>query len=221
MQLPEPSSVSRPGAGGLPGSSVNPAPSAPRRRGRGLRSLAAVIAAGGPETGGQASRAERLIRDKHARVSSIDRSEDLEFFAFKGRSGEDRPIAAAHGDIRLWPQAVRESHTDGPRRVRGTPRRQNPDAPEDDVAVDADTQHTWQPAFIGRVRGDGQFEIVWTSRTSVWSVPFPNTRSRSSWETLVEDLHPVRGVRWSPTTDRRRPERPSGDHVSRAGEPSS
>jgi urea transport system substrate-binding protein len=51
--------------------------------------------------------------------------------------------------------------------------------------------------FIGRVRPDRQFDIVWSSRTAVRPVPFPLSRPRSEWVRLVDDLRRSWGGRWS------------------------
>jgi urea transport system substrate-binding protein len=130
---------------------------------------------------------------------SIERPENLAFVrAFKARYGEDRAttdaIVGGYDAVRLWAQAVREAGSAEVRRVRETLRHQSLDAPAGVIAVDPDTQHTWQPVFIGRVRGDRQFEIVWSSRTAVRPVPFPISRSRSSWEHFVQGLHRERGA---------------------------
>lgn len=125
---------------------------------------------------------------------SIDRPENLSFVRrFKARYGEDRATSDAgvggYDSVRLWAQAVREVETTDVRRVRESLRHQSLDAPAGIIAVDPDTQHTWQPAFIGRVRGDRQFEILWTSRTAVRPTPFPLSRSRSTWEAFVDGVH--------------------------------
>jgi urea transport system substrate-binding protein len=133
---------------------------------------------------------------------SIDRPENLAFVrGFKARYGDDRTtsdvIASASNSVRLWAQAVQEAETTDPRQVRNALRRQSLDAPEGIIAVDPETQHTWRPVFIGRVRGDGQFDIVWSSHTAVRPVPFPMSRSRTAWERFVNDLHRSWGGKWS------------------------
>ena len=132
---------------------------------------------------------------------SIDRPENQEFVrAFKARYGNDRVtsdvIASAHDSVRLWARAVREAATSDVDQVRAAMRHQSLDAPEGIIAVDPNTQHTWRPVFIGRIRGDGQFDIVWTSRTSVRPMPFPISRSRSAWEKFVDGLYREWGGRW-------------------------
>lgn len=132
---------------------------------------------------------------------SIDRPENQDFVrAFKARYGNDRVtsdvIASAYDSVRLWAHAVREAATTDVQQVRSSMRHQSLNAPEGIIAVDPNTHHTWRPVFIGRIRGDGQFDIVWSSRTSVRPVPFPISRSRSAWEKFVNDLYRGWGGRW-------------------------
>ena len=136
---------------------------------------------------------------------SIDRAENLAFVRdFKARYGNERTtsdvIAAAYDSVKLWAQAVTEAGTTEVRQVRNALRNQSLNAPEGIIAVDPETQHTWRPVSIGRIRPDGQFDIVWTSRTAVRPVPFPISRSRESWETFVEGLHRQWGGTWSNPT---------------------
>ena len=133
---------------------------------------------------------------------SIDRPENRAFVtAFKSAYGADRTtsdvMVAAYDSVRLWAQAVREAGTADVRQVRSFLRHQSLAAPEGVIAVDPETQHTWRPVFIGRIRADGQFDVVWSSRTAVRPVPFPISRSRSEWEQFVADLHQRWGGRWT------------------------
>jgi urea transport system substrate-binding protein len=122
---------------------------------------------------------------------SIDRPENRAFVtAFKSAYGADRTtsdvMVAAYDSVRLWAQAVREAGTADVRQVRSFLRHQSLAAPEGVIAVDPETQHTWRPVFIGRIRADGQFDVVWSSRTAVRPVPFPISRSRSDWESALQ-----------------------------------
>jgi len=133
---------------------------------------------------------------------SLDRPENLAFVrAFKAAYGADRTtsdvIVAAYNSVRLWAQAVREAGTPDVRQVRGLLRHQSLAAPEGIIAVDPETQHTWRPVFIGRIRADGQFDVVWSSRAAVRPVPFPISRSRSDWERFVTGLYEAWGGRWA------------------------
>ena len=99
--------------------------------------------------------------------------------------------------MKLWANAVEEAGTADVRQVRAAMRHQSMDAPEGIVAIDPDTQHAWRPVSIGRIRPDGQFDIVWSSRTSVRPVPFPITRSPQAWLGFVDGLYTSWGRSWS------------------------
>ena len=133
---------------------------------------------------------------------SIDRPENLKFVtAFKARFGAERSISAvmeaAYNSVKLWAQAVQEGGTADVRQVRYALRHQSMNAPEGIIAIDPETQHSWLPVAIGRIRQDGQFDVVWTSNTAVRPVPFPISRSREAWEKFVEDLHRQWGGKWA------------------------
>jgi len=136
---------------------------------------------------------------------SIDRPENRAFVAaFQEAYGANRTtsdvMVAAYDSVRLWAQAVREAGTAAVGQVRSALRHQSLAAPEGIIAVDPETQHTWRPVFIGRIRAYGQFDIVWSSRTAVRPVPFPLSRSRSEWEELVTGLYQGWGGRWTGPT---------------------
>jgi urea transport system substrate-binding protein len=133
---------------------------------------------------------------------SIDRPENQAFVrAFKARYGSERSTSdvqvAAYNGVKFWAQAVHEAESADVRHVRNAIRRQSRNAPEGIIAVDPDTQHTWRPVFIGRIRADGQFDVVWTSRTAVRPVPFPISRSRPEWQAFVADLQRSWGGQWA------------------------
>ena len=132
---------------------------------------------------------------------SLDRPENGRFVrAFRERYGAGRttsdPLVAAYNGVQLWAQAVREAETTDVAQVRAALRHQSLDAPEGIIAVDPETQHTWRPVFIGRIRPDGQVDVVWSSRTPVRPMPFPISRSRSDWERFVADLARGWGGAW-------------------------
>jgi urea transport system substrate-binding protein len=125
---------------------------------------------------------------------SIDTEENREFVRkFKARYGRDRVtsdvIAAAYDSVRLWAQAVDEAGADDVAAVLKAVRRQSMSAPEGIISIDGPTHHTWRPVYIGRVRGDGQFDIVWSSERSVRPIPYPTSRPQSSWDEFLDGLH--------------------------------
>ena len=67
-------------------------------------------------------------------------------------------------------------------------------APEGVVSIDAETLHTWRPFYLGKIRGDGQFDIVWSLEKPVRPVPYPVLRSQADWDAFVERLYTTWGT---------------------------
>ncbi|MFO0891783.1 MAG: urea ABC transporter substrate-binding protein [Isosphaeraceae bacterium] len=132
---------------------------------------------------------------------SIDRRTNREFVQrFKARHGAERvtsdAIVAAHNSVRLWAQAVEEAGTEQTREVQKVIGDQSLDAPEGIVTIDHETQHTWRPFYLGKIRQDGQFEIVWSLEKPIRPVPYPGSRSRAEWDAFVEGLYTSWGENW-------------------------
>ena len=112
---------------------------------------------------------------------------------FQAKYGDDRviddPMEAGHISVHLWAQAVAEAGTEEVNEVRLAMRDQSFDAPEGLVYVDPENQHLWKTVRIGRVRPDGQFDIVWDSIKPIKPVPYPATRSKAEWDAFLEDLY--------------------------------
>ncbi len=124
---------------------------------------------------------------------------------FQNRYGAERTtsdsIVAAYNSVKLWAQAVEESGTDSTADVRRAISRQSLDAPEGVVSIDAETLHTWRPFYLGKIRGDSQFEVVWSLEKPVRPVPYPVLRSRAEWDAFVERLYTTWGTsEFSPQT---------------------
>jgi urea transport system substrate-binding protein len=131
---------------------------------------------------------------------TLDTPENREFVSrFRARYGPDRvttdAMEAAYFGVHLWAQAVNDAGTDDVSRVREHVERQSLSAPSGIVYVDPQTLHTWKTVRIGRIRGDGQFDIVWSSDKPIRPEPFPILRSRTEWITFLHTLY----VRWGGT----------------------
>jgi urea transport system substrate-binding protein len=125
---------------------------------------------------------------------TIDRDENREFIhKFQAAYGGDRVtsdvMVAAYDSVYLWAQAVLEAGTDTVGEVLKAIRRQSLNAPEGIVSVDDETQHTWRPVYVGRIRSDGQFDVVWRSGNPVRPIPFPRSRTQQEWKSFLDDLN--------------------------------
>ena len=133
---------------------------------------------------------------------SIDTEENAAFIrSFRDKYGPDRvlsdPMEAAFFGVQLWAQAVEQAVSAAASAVLEAIPHQSYAAPEGLVYVDRATRHTWKTVRVGRVRADGQFDVVWSSRWPVRPVPYPHSRSRAEWEALVEQFYLGWGKQWA------------------------
>ncbi len=142
---------------------------------------------------------------------SLDRPENREFIRrFQTRYPADRAtgaervtsdvIVSAYDSVYLWAQAVLEAETDNAADVLKALQRQSLNAPEGIVSVDDETQHTWRPVYVGRIRDDGQFDVVWSSGKPVRPIPYPASRSKLEWESFLDNLYRTWGSWANPGT---------------------
>jgi len=120
---------------------------------------------------------------------------------FQQKYGADRvtddPMEAAYFGVYLWSQAVEDAGTAETAVVRSKLGRQSFAAPEGIVSIEDDNQHTWKTVRVGKIRRDGQFDIVWTSGRPVRPVPYPVYRSRTEWNEFVKQLNDQWGGQWA------------------------
>lgn len=121
--------------------------------------------------------------------------------AFRSKYGQDRvtddPIEAAYCGVHLWAQAVEEAGSDEVGAIRRCIRRQSMAAPEGTIYIDPDTQHAFRGVNIGRIRKDGQFDLMWSSGQPIRPVPFPIYRSRADWVQFLDGLYKGWDGHWS------------------------
>jgi urea transport system substrate-binding protein len=131
---------------------------------------------------------------------SVDSEENRRFVeGLRRRTGATTasdPMEAAYLGVHLWARAVHEAGATETMAVLQSLADQSFPAPEGVVYVDAFTHHTWKTVRIGRIRSDGQFDIVWDSRRPVRPVPFPAYRTRAEWEAFLAALFHQWGGRW-------------------------
>lgn len=133
---------------------------------------------------------------------SVDSPANRRFVqAFKAKYGQERVVndsmEAGYFGVHLYAQAVAEAGTTQVDEVRRALADQSYEAPGGMVFLDGETLHTWKNVRIGRIRPDGQFDIVWASDKPVRPRPYPAYRSKSDWNALVNDLYQAWGGQWS------------------------
>ena len=133
---------------------------------------------------------------------SIDSAANAKFVrAFKSRYGEDRvtddPMEAAYFGVYLWAQAVQEAGTTDVGEVLKAVKDQSFDAPEGMVYISPKSNHTWKTVRVGRIREDGQFDIVWSSAKPVRPMPYPVYRSPSEWDAFLNQLYEGWAGNWA------------------------
>jgi len=138
---------------------------------------------------------------------SIDSPENNNFLSkFHKKFGPQRlvtdPMEAAYFGIKLWASAVRDAGTTETAEIRRSMRNQRILAPEGDVRIDPGTQHTFKTPRIGRVKGDGQFEIVWKATTPEKPVPYTASRTTEQWRAYLHDLYAGWGNQWEASPKR-------------------
>ncbi|MBF0583453.1 MAG: urea ABC transporter substrate-binding protein [Magnetococcales bacterium] len=133
---------------------------------------------------------------------SIQSPENQSFVQrFRDKYGSNRvindPMEAGYFGVMLWAQAVAEIETDAVNEVNAAIKNQLTRAPEGPVFINARTRHSWKTVRIGRIRPDGQFDIVWNSDRPVRPVPYPKTRTVQEWEQFLLGLYNGWGQQWA------------------------
>ncbi|WP_235909012.1 transporter substrate-binding protein [Roseiconus nitratireducens] len=106
------------------------------------------------------------------------------------------PMQDAYVGVLLWAQAVRETQSIEPKRIRRAMLGQRIAAPEGNVRIDPETQHCFKTPRVGQIRSDGQFEIVWSAPEPIAPEPYPASRSAADWKAFLHDLYIGWGNQW-------------------------
>jgi urea transport system substrate-binding protein len=97
----------------------------------------------------------------------------------------DDPMMHAYLQVKLWAKAVEKAGSTDVDEVLTALEGLQISSPVGKYKVDEKNHHTWKPVYIGKIRADGQFDIVWKTRT--WVRPEP-------WSQLT---YPGRACDWS------------------------
>ena len=131
----------------------------------------------------------------------LETSENKEFVKrFKEKYGRHRviddPMEAGYFGVYLWVQAVKEAGTDDVGEVRMHIGDQSYAAPGGIVSVNLENNHVWKTVRIGKIKRDGQFNILWSSEKPIRPVVYPAYRSKSQWDKFIQDLYDGWGGKW-------------------------
>ncbi|MCZ6875812.1 MAG: urea ABC transporter substrate-binding protein, partial [bacterium] len=97
----------------------------------------------------------------------------------------DDPMMHAYMQVKLWAKAVEKAGSTDVDKVLKALEGLSLNSPVGKYKVDEKNHHTWKPVYIGKIRADGQFDIVWKSKS--WVRPQP-------WSELT---YPGRACDWS------------------------
>ncbi len=93
------------------------------------------------------------------------------------------PMEATYIGIKMWSQAVEQAGTTDVNAVRQAVGGQVVHSPSGfDIVMDAKNHHLHKPVFIGEIKGDGQFQVVWKTdgpiRAAPWSPFVPDSAKK-------------------------------------------
>ena len=133
---------------------------------------------------------------------SVDSTESQLFVKrFKDRYGDRRVITdameSAYVGVKLWTQAVNACKSVEPVEIRDAMLEQSYQAPGGLVRIDPTTQHLFKTPRIGQIQADGQFSIQWVDVKPVAPMPYPESRSREQWNTLLDTLYEEWNEQWA------------------------
>jgi urea transport system substrate-binding protein len=123
--------------------------------------------------------------------------------AYKRRFGEEKvtsdPMESAYISVHLWAQAAKEAGTPDVAKVLKTIKNQTAIAPAGMVYISSVNNHSWKTVRIGKIRADGQFDIVWSSKKPIRPMPYPVYRSKANWNAFLQQLKEGWGGKWART----------------------
>ncbi len=107
------------------------------------------------------------------------------------------PMETAYSGVHLWAKAVERA---GSLAINGVIRHLRTGsvvAPEGIISLHVENQHTWREMRIGKLRGDGQFEILWKSEAPIRPVPYPLNISKVDAALELKKLYRAWDLNWA------------------------
>ena len=83
------------------------------------------------------------------------------------------PMEATYVGIHMWKQAVEKAKSTDTDKVIAAMAGQTFPAPSGfTLKMDETNHHLWKPVFIGEIKGDGQFNVVWKTKGPIRAQPW-------------------------------------------------
>ena len=135
---------------------------------------------------------------------TLDTEQNKLFVAnFKKRYGKNRTtnasMEAGYIGVHLWANAIKEAGTTEITTVLHILKGQEFDSPEGKVRISSINNHLWKPFYIGQIKSNNLFEIVWKQETLIRPIAYPKYQSIDSWQTCLDNLYKGWGNKWSAT----------------------
>ena len=135
---------------------------------------------------------------------SLPTESNLHFVArFKEKYGDKRTtnasMEAGYLGVYLWAKAVEDANSTDPSTIRQWLKGASFDSPGGHVTISTINNHLWKPLYIGKIKEDGQFEIVWSQTKPIRPLPYPSYHSRQYWGDYLDSLYQGWGGKWSAT----------------------
>jgi urea transport system substrate-binding protein len=133
---------------------------------------------------------------------SVEREENFQFIAnFRNKFGAQRvlneAVESGYVSVHIWAQAAQIAQSSDAASVKKHLYNRVFNAPSGIVYVDNASLDVWKMVFVGKLRSDGQFTIVWDSKKQVQPLNYPIFKNKSAWDALVISLYEQWGKKWS------------------------
>jgi branched-chain amino acid transport system substrate-binding protein len=96
--------------------------------------------------------------------------------AFARAFGPDKPVsmwsAGAYAQVKLFEKALTQAGSLDTQRLVEAALGLSFDSPEGPIRIDPDNNHVWLTPRIGRVRPDGQFDLIWEGKSPIKPDPY-------------------------------------------------
>ncbi|GMU19104.1 MAG: urea ABC transporter substrate-binding protein [Candidatus Babeliales bacterium] len=133
---------------------------------------------------------------------SIEREQNVLFISnFKKRYGADRVISeaieSAYVGIHIWGHTVEIAQKSEPSKVIRYIQNRILNAPSGIIYSDNKMNDMWRMVFVGKLRSDGQFSIIWNSDKQIQPVNYPIFMEKKKWDEFISNLYQQWGGSWS------------------------